>query len=112
MYCSSCGEAIKQEAEICPECGVPQGNSEASGDLPDARKYELQKVANKDVTTTVLVSLLLTPAGYWMVGKTGLALINFFTFNFFLLGFIIVPFHTRSIIKDAREELRAHGEAW
>jgi predicted RNA-binding Zn-ribbon protein involved in translation (DUF1610 family) len=21
-YCSSCGEIIKQEAEICPECGV------------------------------------------------------------------------------------------
>lgn len=22
MYCSSCGEIIKEEAEICPECGV------------------------------------------------------------------------------------------
>lgn len=22
QYCSSCGEIIKQEAEICPECGV------------------------------------------------------------------------------------------
>lgn len=23
-YCSSCGEIIKREAEICPECGVRQ----------------------------------------------------------------------------------------
>lgn len=23
-YCSSCGEVIKKEAEICPECGVRQ----------------------------------------------------------------------------------------
>ncbi|WP_336002075.1 TM2 domain-containing protein [Halorientalis halophila] len=24
QYCSSCGEIIKKEAEICPECGVRQ----------------------------------------------------------------------------------------
>ena len=25
-YCSSCGEIIKKEAEICPKCGVRQTN--------------------------------------------------------------------------------------
>jgi TM2 domain-containing membrane protein YozV len=28
-YCSSCGEIIKKEAEICPECGVRQRSSTA-----------------------------------------------------------------------------------
>jgi TM2 domain-containing membrane protein YozV len=27
MYCHSCGEAIKKEAEICPKCGVRQKGS-------------------------------------------------------------------------------------
>jgi TM2 domain-containing membrane protein YozV len=31
-YCSSCGEVIKKEAEICPECGVRQKNSSTSGE--------------------------------------------------------------------------------
>jgi len=35
QYCSSCGEIIKQEAEICPECGVrnrPAGAAEGEKD--------------------------------------------------------------------------------
>lgn len=115
VYCTSCGEPIKEDAEMCPECGVRQGDESSSSDgldLPDARVYELQKVARKDTTTVMLVSFLLTPVGYWMVGKTGLAIINFLTLNYFLLGIIIVPFHTRSIIKDAREQLERAGEGW
>lgn len=133
VYCTSCGEPIKEQAEICPHCGVrqapvetnetstqtqPQSQNtvtqtpEGTGDLPQARIYELQKVARKDITTVVIVSLLLTPAGYWMVGKTGLAIINFLTFNYFLLGFIIVPLHTRKIIKDARDELNRNNVGW
>lgn len=27
QFCSSCGETIKKEADICPECGVSQGGS-------------------------------------------------------------------------------------
>ena len=81
-------------------------------DLPDARKYELQQIARKDQTTVAIVSLLLTPAGYLMVGKTGLAIINFLTLNYFLLGFVIVPIHTWKIIGNAREELQRHGENW
>jgi predicted RNA-binding Zn-ribbon protein involved in translation (DUF1610 family) len=29
MYCSSCGEIIKEEAEICPECGVRKTSSKS-----------------------------------------------------------------------------------
>lgn len=29
VFCSSCGEVIKQEAEICPHCGVRQNKSSA-----------------------------------------------------------------------------------
>lgn len=32
-YCSSCGEVIKEEAEICPECGVRQGTASTTGDI-------------------------------------------------------------------------------
>lgn len=114
VYCTSCGEVIKEDAEVCPECGVRQQEEDADGgsELPDARKYELQKIARKDQLTVAVVSFLLTPAGYLMVGKTGLAIINFLTLNYFLLGFLVVPIHTWKIIENARDELRRHGENW
>jgi len=35
-FCSSCGEVIKEAAEICPECGGRQNSaSSASGNGPD-----------------------------------------------------------------------------
>lgn len=117
VYCTSCGEIIKEDAKMCPECGVeqptddtsPQTNTDSDYEIPDAKQYELEKIANKDVTTVMAVSFLLTPLGYYMVGKTGLAVINLLTFNYLLLGWIIVPFHTRKIIKEARTELHRAG---
>lgn len=32
QYCSSCGEAIKKEAEICPHCGVRASGGSGSGE--------------------------------------------------------------------------------
>lgn len=113
VFCTSCGETIKQEAEVCPNCGVRQeGDSESSGSLTETHKHELQKIARKDTTTVMLASFFLTPAGYIMVGKMGLALVNFFTLNYFFLGFLIVPFHTRKIIREARQDLERNGESW
>lgn len=118
VYCTSCGEAIKKDAEICPDCGVRQKGAEdtathtASGNVPDSKVYELQKIARKDTTTAILLSILVTPAGYVYVGKPVLAILNFLTFNYFLLGFVIVPFHTRKLIREARDELQAHGTGW
>ncbi len=120
VFCTSCGVVIKEHAEICPECGVRQieaappvdNRGHGGGNLPDARTYELRKIARKDKGIVALVGFFLSPAGYLMVGKTGLAIINFLTFNYFLFGIIIVPIHTSSIIGNARSELRRHGETW
>lgn len=112
VFCTSCGETIKEEAEVCPECGVAQNSGSDSEGLPESRKYELQKLARKDKTTTAIVGFLISPVGYIMVGKTGLAVINFFTLNYFLLGVIAVPIHVSKIIENARQELERHGETW
>lgn len=123
MFCTECGSVIKKRAEICPECGVKQQSKQketpqqqgqapannSGAELTERRQYELEKIANKNKTTVILLGIFLTPVAYWTIGKKGLALLNFFTLNFFLLGFIIVPIHCNSIIDNAREELRIAG---
>lgn len=128
VFCIECGEIINEQAEACPHCGVSQNNGTSSAQQPesqttvnvqqgegtgltDRRQYELEKIANKSTFTIILVALLLTPAAYWMVGKKTLAIVNFFTANFFLLGFVIVPIHCYVMISNAREELRKAGVA-
>lgn len=114
-YCTECGEVIKQKAQICPECGVDQNLEEdtvettQTSQLTDRRQYELEKIASKDKSTVALVSFLITPVGYWMVGKKTLAIINLLTLNFLLFGPIVVPIHTYKMIGDAEEELRRAG---
>jgi len=117
-YCADCGEVIKKEAEVCPECGVRQKQSDDStGQQQQStqqatvghRQRELEKIASQDKTAVMLMSFFLTPVGYWMIGKTGLALINFFTFNYFLLGPLVVPIHCHKIMEDAKDELRRSG---
>ena len=39
-YCSSCGETIKKDAEICPKCGVRVSNSKVEQEY-----YEKNKIA-------------------------------------------------------------------
>jgi len=124
-FCVECGAVIKKRAEICPECGVRQNLEEeapaqqqptqqagGSGtDLTDRRQYELEAVASKDTGTVIAVGILLSPLAYWMIGKKALALVNFVTFNYAFLGFLIVPIHCYSIINSAKEELRRAGVA-
>jgi short subunit fatty acids transporter len=104
VYCSSCGEVIKEEAKVCPECGVENKANEDSS-TSDRRKRELEDIVHQNKTTVILLSIFVTPLGYYWVGKTGLALLNFFTFNYLFLGPIIVPFHTNKIMNDAQKEL-------
>jgi TM2 domain-containing membrane protein YozV len=83
QYCSSCGEIIKKEAEICPECGVrqksPAGGGTASG--------------SKDRTTAGILALLLGGIGAhkFYLGDTGLGILYlcfFWTFIPALVGLI------------------------
>lgn len=117
-FCTECGSIIKKEAAMCPECGVEQKENKSeqtqqttqtTNDITDRRQHELETIASKDKTTVALVSFFITPLGYWMIGKKGLAAINFFTLNYFLLGPFIVPIHTYKMIDDAENELRRAG---
>lgn len=31
VYCTSCGDPIKEQAEVCPNCGVPQRTNPGGG---------------------------------------------------------------------------------
>lgn len=63
QFCSSCGEIIKEEAEVCPECGVRQSTPSASSD--------------KDRTTAAIFALLLGGLGahHFYLGNTGRGII-------------------------------------
>lgn len=65
-FCSSCGDTIKKEAEICPECGVSQddGSSSTSGAGPDR-------------TTAGLLAILLGGIGVhkFYMGNTGMGIL-------------------------------------
>lgn len=80
--------------------------------IPDVEKYELKKVAEKSIPLAALLGFFLSPLGYVYLGKWKWAVINFFTFNYLLLGFLIVPFHTFFQIKKARERLDQAGVDW
>lgn len=113
VFCTSCGEVIKEQAEICPECGVRQQGAESDDEsIPDSKIYELQKVARKSPGTAIALGVLISPLGYVYVGKNWLAVLNFITFNYLLLGIIIVPAHSYVIINNAQDTLERHGESW
>jgi len=115
QFCHSCGEVIKDEASMCPNCGVSTGNSSSphgSGDLPTGRKRELQKIARKSPGTLMIVTFLWPSAGYVMVDEIGWAAICFLTGHYGLLGYIVAPFHVKGFVTNARQELETHGETW
>lgn len=125
-YCHECGEIIKEAAEICPECGVRQPNSQAAqqgggqvAQQAGARdQYEQQRIrdlketANSGLTTIGLLGFFISPAAYAVLGEWKWVLINLVTLNYFLLGIFIVPFHARGMVKEARQELEEMGETW
>jgi len=83
QYCSSCGEIIKKEAEICPECGVRQKPAAGGGTA----------AGSKDRTTAGILALLLGGIGAhkFYLGDTGLGILYlcfFWTFIPALVGFI------------------------
>lgn len=112
VYCHSCGEAIKEQAEICPNCGVSQDvdDSSEAREITDRRQYELEKAASSGkIGTGLVLGFFFPPVAYWLVGKRELAVLNFLTLNYFLFGLIIVPIHVWTIINRAERELRDAG---
>jgi|GEM_PF-1467663 len=123
QYCHECGEIIKEAAEICPECGVRQQvrgsqDHQAQSGGGGGDSYEQQRIrglknkARSGLTTVGLLGFFISPAAYVVVGEWKWVLINLVTLNYFLLGFLIVPFHARGMVKDARAELDGMGESW
>lgn len=122
VYCTSCGEPIKEQAAVCPDCGVPQtledevdGMSDqqlSAAGIPPERAYDLRKLAQKNTGFVGIVSFFISPLGYLMVGKWGWALLNFFTLNYLFMGIFLVPLHTWWMINGARKELDEAGVAW
>jgi len=85
---------------------APASESESrTVELNEYQEYELQKVAERGKNTTTLVTAVFPPAGYYLVGKTGIAALCFFTAHFGLIGHIVGPWHTRRVIKKARQKL-------
>ena len=79
QFCSSCGEIIKKQAEICPECGVAQSGGTVS--------------SSKGRTTAAIFALFLGAFGahHFYLGNTGRAIIYllfFWTFIPAIVGFI------------------------
>jgi TM2 domain-containing membrane protein YozV len=81
QYCSSCGEPIKKEAEICPHCGVR--NKSASSDSGSGG-------SRKDRTTAGILALLLGGIGAhkFYLNDTGLGLL-YLCFSWTLIPAVI-----------------------
>jgi len=77
QYCSSCGEVIKKEAEICPECGVRQSSGTGSS-------------GSKDRTTAAILALLLGGIGAhkFYLGNNTLGII-YLCFSWTLIPLIV-----------------------
>lgn len=75
MYCSSCGSVIKEQAELCPECGVRQSDTSASTS------------GSKDKTSAALLAIFLGFIGahHFYLGNTGRGIL------YLLLSWTLIP---------------------
>lgn len=81
MYCSSCSEIVKKEAEICPNCGVRQ------------RDYHSSSSSEKSKVAAGLFGILLGAFGAhkFYLGNAGMGILYlcfFWTFIPGIIGFI------------------------
>lgn len=74
VFCGSCGKVIKQQAEVCPHCGVRQAAQSSSEE--------------KNPGIAALVSLFIPGAGDLYNGEFGVAVIVFISY------FVIVSLWT------------------
>jgi hypothetical protein len=66
--------------------------------------------AETSLPVALLLAFVLSPAAYYYVGRTKLAVINLLTLNYLLLGIVIVPIHVYTIVTGARKERSTRGE--
>lgn len=97
-----------QGSGAAPGAGPHQGTHGGYA-MTEKRRRELESVAGTSTAGVVLVGFLFSPVAYLMVNRAGLALLNFFTFNYFLTGWLLVPLHCAKIVGDAERELRQAG---
>lgn len=70
----------------------------------DERPSDAQPLADKSMTTALLLAVFISPLAYYYLGRTKLAVINLLTGNFLLLGLVVVPIHTYKILSNAPRE--------
>ncbi|MFB6284210.1 MAG: hypothetical protein ABEK59_09820 [Halobacteria archaeon] len=91
-FCTSCGERIKEDAVICPECGVNQGHGQEG---------------TKEPGIAALASVIITGAGQIYNGQIGkgiglmvLQVVNV-ALMFVLIGFVTLPLTWAYSVYDA-----------
>ena len=79
VFCSSCGAIIKNEAEICPKCGVrqkaaPSNSSDISSDWLTCLllciflgSFGAHRFYTKKIGTAILMLLTLGGCGIWYI---------------------------------------------
>lgn len=89
VYCTSCGEPIKSEAELCPHCGVRQGG--AAGGAPVA--------AQKNPGVAAVASFFFAGLGQIYNGQLakGILLMVVQAINVALI-FVLIGFFTYPIV--------------
>ena len=92
VYCFSCGEVIKAEAEICPHCGVRQKINPS-----DQMKTTIQPVKNPGIAA--IASFFFAGLGQIYNGEIGkgIFLIIVQTINLCLM-FVVIGFLTYPIV--------------
>lgn len=96
--CGYCGAKSSVEYDLCVKCRIREKCEEET--LEQA--YKLKK-------TNRLIAILfgiLGPAGYAYIKRWDLLVLNVFTFNYFMLGFILVPIHIYMLFDDAEAKTK------
>jgi len=76
----------------------------------DEDRVQMRATAEKSKAVAILLALFLSPVAYYYVGRTKLAVVNFLTLNYLLLGIVVVPIHVYKIVSDAETELERRGD--
>lgn len=93
QFCSSCGEVIKKEAEICPDCGVRQSSGTAS--------------SSKDKTSAALLAIFLGGLGahHFYLGNTGRGII-YFVFSWTFIPLLVALIEGILYLTKSEEEFQ------